>query len=304
MRFIEVEEDSEGQRIDNFLVKSLKGVPKSKIYRCVRKGEVRVNGGRVKASTKLKLGDRIRIPPIRTAKAPEDAVSGQLIDILYNSIIYEDNRMLIVNKPPGMAVHGGSGINAGVIEALRRLRPEEKSLELVHRLDRDTSGCLMVAKKRSHLKRLQQFLNDKTALSKQYLAVVHGRWPKRKHQVNLPLQKNTLRSGERISRVSAGGKPSLTEFEVVKQSDQFSLLAIKLVTGRTHQIRVHCQHTGFPVVGDRKYGNEDLDRGLLPKRLMLHAERLVIPGVEQDQASIIVETEPDEAFIRMINSVK
>ncbi|HIG40441.1 MAG: RluA family pseudouridine synthase [bacterium] len=307
VRIVEIDESSDGQRIDNFLLKNLKGVPKSKIYRCMRKGEVRVNGGRVKASTKLKIGDKVRIPPVRQSQSTTPKPSQKITNILYKSIIYEDDMMLIINKPAGIAVHGGSGISIGVIEALRELRADDKSLELVHRLDRDTSGCLMVAKKRSRLKNLQQLLNDKTRLEKHYLAIVHGRWPKRKQHINLPLRKNTLSSGERMSIVATDGKPSRTEIDVICQNDEFSLLAVRPITGRTHQIRVHCAHTGYPIVGDEKYGNEKKDK-LLKKqgfgRLMLHASRLTIPASATGDKLIKVEAEAGDRFDNLVNTIK
>ena len=307
VRIVEVDESSEGQRIDNFLIKSVKGVPKSKIYRCIRKGEVRVNGGRVKVSKRLSLGDKVRIPPIRSSEPNTARASDRLLNILDHSIIYEDDRILIVNKPAGIAVHGGSGINIGVIEAMRQLRSKAKMLELVHRLDRDTSGCLMIAKKRGYLKQLQRLLNDKTKLRKHYLAIVHGRWPRRKQHIDAPLRKNTLASGERISQVSPEGKPSLTEVNVITQNDEFSLLAIRPVTGRTHQIRVHCQHIGYPVVGDVKYGFDEKDKIIRKQglgRLMLHAERLHIPAIEPGDKEIDVQAKIDAQFEKLAESIR
>ncbi len=189
VQLIEIDENASGQRVDNYLLKILKGVPKSRIYRILRKGEVRVNKGRVKASVKLQLGDILRVPPIRTSNEDEIKVAGKwMLETLENAIIYEDKRLLIINKPSGIAVHGGSGISIGVIEAFRQLRPEQKDLELIHRLDRDTSGCLMIAKKRSCLRSIQAMLSNKTKLEKHYLAVVHGKWPRRKQHVDAPLR--------------------------------------------------------------------------------------------------------------------
>lgn len=302
VRYIEIDEISAGQRVDNFLLRILKGVPKSRIYRCLRKGEVRINGGRSKASRRLMAGDRVRIPPLRTSQgSPAKATTG-LVNILHNSIIYEDDRILIINKPAGLAVHGGSGVAVGVIEAIRQHRPEEKSLELVHRLDRNTSGCLMIAKKRKYLKSLQQLLANKVELEKHYQAIVHGRWPKRKQHVDVPLRKNTLSSGERICIVASDGKPCMTKIRVSKQNDEFSLLEIRPITGRTHQIRVHCQHAGYPIVGDDKYGAEKLDKQLRKRgfqRLMLHASKLVIPAIDVGDDPIIVEAETDDEFAAM-----
>jgi len=305
VRIVEVDAESDGQRIDNFIAKFLKGVPKSRIYRCLRKGEVRVNGGRVKPSSKLAAGDKVRIPPIRISQTETPTASSGLLDKLYNLIVYEDDRMLVVNKPCGLAVHGGSGISIGVIEGMRQLRPEEKNLELVHRLDRDTSGCLMISKKSSILKKLQSFLVKKDELEKHYQTIVHGRWSKRKQHVDLPLQKNTLSSGERISRVHADGKQSLTRFSVEQQNESFSLLNVQPITGRTHQIRVHCAHLGHPIVGDPKYGAEQLDQSLKPKpgRLMLHAAKLIIPPLQPGDKTTVVVADYDERFLKFIDRI-
>lgn len=305
VRIVEVDAESDGQRIDNFIAKFLKGVPKSRIYRCLRKGEVRVNGGRVKPSSKLAAGDKVRIPPVRISQTETPTASSGLLDKLYNSIVYEDDRMLVVNKPCGLAVHGGSGISIGVIEGMRQLRPEEKNLELVHRLDRDTSGCLMISKKSSILKKLQSFLVKKDELEKHYQTIVHGRWSKRKQHVDLPLQKNTLSSGERISRVHADGKQSLTRFSVEQQNESFSLLNVQPITGRTHQIRVHCAHLGHPIVGDPKYGAEQLDQSLKPKpgRLMLHAAKLIIPPLQPGDKTTVVVADYDERFLKFIDRI-
>jgi 23S rRNA pseudouridine955/2504/2580 synthase len=308
VQLIEIDENSAGQRVDNFLVKILKGVPKSRIYRLLRKGEVRLNKGRIKASVKLQLGDTLRVPPIRTSSDDEPETARRwLLDALNNSIIFEDARLLIINKPTGIAVHGGSGVSIGVIEAFRQMRPEQKGLELIHRLDRDTSGCLMIAKKRSCLRNIQALLANKTKLEKHYKAIVHGKWPRRKQHVDLPLQKNTLKSGERISTVSAEGKSALTRVAVIEQSSSYSLLSLQPITGRTHQLRVHCQHPGFPIVGDEKYGNEEKDavlKGAGFRRLMLHAEKLVIPPLEPGDKAIEVVAPIDLSFKAMIENIK
>lgn len=308
VQLIEIDENASGQRVDNYLLKILKGVPKSRIYRILRKGEVRVNKGRVKASVKLQLGDILRVPPIRTSNEDEIKVAGKwMLETLENAIIYEDKRLLIINKPSGIAVHGGSGISIGVIEAFRQLRPEQKDLELIHRLDRDTSGCLMIAKKRSCLRSIQAMLSNKTKLEKHYLAVVHGKWPRRKQHVDAPLVKNTLKSGERISSVDANGKSALTRISLLDQSTDYSLLALQPITGRTHQLRVHCQYTGYPIVGDEKYGLELQDAALKRqgmRRLMLHASRLVIPATEPGEKTISVEAPVDGSFQRMIKTIK
>ncbi len=272
--FTEVGSEHAGQRLDNFLIRHLKGVPKSRIYRLLRKGEVRVNKGRVKAETRLKEGDVLRIAPIRVAERGAPAVPGQQLKrYLAENILFEDDGLLIINKPSGLAVHGGSGVSLGVIEALRSERPKAKFLELVHRLDRETSGCLMLAKKRSVLLALQQAM-QRNQVEKRYMALVKGDWPRGKSTINAPLKKNQLSGGERMVRVDAEGKASVTHFKIAQRLKGISLMEVKLETGRTHQIRVHCQFSGQPIAGDPKYGdmhfNESLrDSGL--RRLFLHA---------------------------------
>ena len=287
---ISINEDQAGQRLDNFLIARLKGVPKSKIYNVIRKGEVRVNKGRIKPEYKLMAGDSIRVPPIRTAEAGTEAkASHQMMSLLSKSILFEDDGLLVINKPPGLAVHGGSGITLGLIETLRQMRPEARHLELVHRLDRDTSGCIMVAKKRSYLRHLQAALREKSAgaggITKVYQALVIGDWPKRVHQVNAPLLKTEVAGGERVVRIHPEGKPSLTEFKLLQRFDGFSLIEARPITGRTHQIRVHAQYAGCALVGDEKYGSDEVNeamRGQGIKRLFLHASSLSFYLPESD----------------------
>ena len=279
VRFLRIDASAEGQRVDNFLLRELKGVPKSHIYRLLRKGEVRVNKGRIKPEYKLQAGDELRVPPIRMAEpdAPP-TVSRGLGEHLESAILFEDDALLVVNKPSGLAVHGGSGVSFGLIEALRALRPQAKFLELVHRLDRDTSGCIMVAKKRSALLKLHEALRG-DGVDKRYLALVAGEWPAHKGRVEAPLEKNTLRSGERVVRVSANGKAALTEFRVVERFPQVTLVEARPITGRTHQIRVHAQFAGYPLACDDKYGDKAADarfRELGLNRLFLHAKSLSI----------------------------
>jgi|TARA_B110000259_G_scaffold52186_1_gene61375 23S rRNA pseudouridine955/2504/2580 synthase len=275
--YVDIGPEQAGQRLDNFLIKTLKGVPKSRIYRLLRKGEVRVNKGRVKAVTRLKEGDIVRLPPIRVAERGEmPAVGRPLSQYLADNVLFEDEGLLIINKPSGLAVHGGSGVSLGAIEALRAEHPELRFLELVHRLDRDTSGCLMLAKKRSVLLALQQDLQN-NHIEKRYTALSKGRWPKGKNTINAPLRKNTLLSGERMVRVDVTGKASVTHFKILKQYPSATLLDIKLETGRTHQIRVHCEFAGQPIAGDPKYGDEEFNESMKPlglKRLFLHARYL------------------------------
>lgn len=275
--WVDIDQDMAGQRIDNFLITHLKGAPRSLVYRILRKGEVRVNKKRVKAPYRLQPGDQVRIPPVRTSEEkPQPVVSGSLAEKLEQAVLYEDTDLLIVNKPSGIAVHGGSGINLGLIEALRQIRPDARFLELVHRLDRETSGCVMIAKKRSALRKLHDDLRQ-NRINKIYQALVIGSWPKRKHQVKAPLRKNELRSGERVVRVSPEGKDSLTDFRILQSFNGYTLVEAKPITGRTHQIRVHCQFAGHPIVGDDKYGDDEVNKTMKTvgiRRLFLHAIEL------------------------------
>ncbi|AXF75444.1 23S rRNA pseudouridine(955/2504/2580) synthase RluC [Erwinia tracheiphila] len=272
---VTISADEAGQRIDNFLRTQLKGVPKSMIYRILRKGELRVNKGRVKPEYKLEAGDEVRIPPLRVAEREEEAVSPKLAKVaaLDGAILFEDDHLLVLNKPSGTAVHGGSGLSFGVIEGLRALRPDARFLELVHRLDRDTSGILLVAKKRSALRSLHEQLREK-GMQKDYLALVKGQWPSHLKTVQTPLLKNILQSGERVVRVSSEGKPSETRFKVEERYAYATLVKASPVTGRTHQIRVHTLHAGHPIAFDDRYGEKSFDMQLAGsglKRLFLHA---------------------------------
>lgn len=278
VHFIAISADEAGQRIDNFLRTQLKGVPKSMIYRILRKGEVRVNKKRIKPEYKLEAGDEVRIPPVRVAEREDDNVSPKLAKVaaLEHAVIYEDDHILVMNKPSGTAVHGGSGLSFGVIEGLRALRPEARFLELVHRLDRDTSGVLLVAKKRSALRSLHEQLREK-GMQKDYLALVRGQWPSHVKAVRAPLLKNILQSGERIVKVNTEGKPSETLFKVEERYAIATLVKASPVTGRTHQIRVHTLHAGHPIAFDDRYGEADFDQQLSGtglKRLFLHAAAL------------------------------
>lgn len=277
VQFITIDAEQDGQRIDNFLKTQLKGVPKSLIYRILRKGEVRVNKKRIKPEYKLCVGDEIRVPPVRVAEENE-LPSSKLgsVQALANQIIFEDDAIIVLNKPSGLAVHGGSGLSFGVIEGLRALRPESRFLELVHRLDRDTSGLLLVAKKRSALKHLHEQLRVKT-MRKQYLALVRGQWQPHVKVVNAPLLKNILQSGERIVRVNSEGKPSETRFQIMQKFAHATLVMASPITGRTHQIRVHTLHAGHPIACDDKYGEREFDEQVKKAglhRLFLHAYRL------------------------------
>lgn len=266
--------ERDGQRVDNCLSALLKGVPRSLIYRILRTGQVRVNGRRAKPDTRLAEGDTLRIPPVRTARREEGAPPPALMAQLRQAVIFEDKHFLAIDKPSGIASHGGSGVSHGAIELLRAARPGE-SLELVHRLDRDTSGVLVLARSRAGLTGLQRLIREGRT-TKQYLALLSGHPARAKFDVNAPLRKSVLQGGERMVRVADDGKPALTFFRQVQRYAGATLMEVTLDTGRTHQIRVHAAHVGHPLAGDPKYGDRDANRrfreaGL--KRLFLHAAR-------------------------------
>jgi 23S rRNA pseudouridine955/2504/2580 synthase len=272
VRYIDVTEDDAGQRIDNYLLARLKGVPKSHIYRILRSGEVRINSKRADASQKVVAGDHIRIPPVRVAErgTPEPAPHFKL------PVLYEDEQLLAIDKPAGIAVHGGSGVAHGVIESLRSMRPGAKFLELVHRLDRETSGVLLLAKKRSSLTLLHEMMRTRS-MDKRYLVGVAGRFRNERQRVRLALAKRVTKEGEKRVSVAEEGQESETIFHLVERSPEFSLLEAELLTGRTHQIRVHLAHLDHPVLGDDKYGDFELNRRLRKeglKRMFLHAAKL------------------------------
>jgi 23S rRNA pseudouridine955/2504/2580 synthase len=281
-----------GQRVDKVLARLLPGVPHTRLFRLLRKGEVRLNGKRVSGEVRVAEGDVLRVPPVRL-EAPEPAVdaparlarvSSRIVEQVSQAIIHEDERLLVVNKPAGVAVHGGSGVSTGVIEALRAARPEE-TLELVHRLDRDTSGCLLVARKRSMLRSLHALLRDDVvargedaAFDKRYLVLLRGKWELGRKLIDAPLRTDIRVGGERTVKVDASGKAAASEFRVVQFFGALAtLLEVRLLTGRTHQIRVHAAYAGHPVAGDEKYGDEDYNRQLRAfglNRLFLHAHSI------------------------------
>lgn len=271
-------EEAAGQRLDNFLFRHCKGVPKSHVYRILRSGEVRVNKGRVDATYRLRAGDNVRLPPLRIAERPRDELDEAAKARVDLPIIFEDDALLVIDKPDGIAVHGGSGVSFGVIEALRRQRPQAKFLELAHRLDRETSGILLVGKKRSALTVLHDMFREHGAgADKRYLVLVKGRWMNETQHARQPLYKYLAESGERRVMVRDDGKPAHTVFRLLARWPGMSLLEAQLKTGRTHQIRVHLAHLGFPILGDEKYGDFDLNRRLRPeglKRMALHAWRM------------------------------
>ncbi|MDH5784930.1 MAG: 23S rRNA pseudouridine(955/2504/2580) synthase RluC [Chromatiales bacterium] len=305
VQMVEVDEGSSGQRIDNFLLKQLKGVPKTRIYRILRKGEVRVNKKRIKPDYRLNCGDIVRIPPIRVSERGETPrPTDRVLRLINESILYEDDAILILNKPSGLAVHGGSGISHGVIEGLRALRPDARFLELGHRLDRDTSGCLVIAKKRSALRAFQTLLRE-GGMEKYYLTLLKGEWKGGGRRIDAALRKNELKSGERVVRVSEEGKPSLSIFNPVTTYSDCSLMRVKLVTGRTHQVRVHAQHAGHPIAGDDKYGDEAFNREMAGrglKRLFLHAAELHFTLPEH--GTIHVEAPLDECLRTLLHDLE
>jgi 23S rRNA pseudouridine955/2504/2580 synthase len=276
VQHFEVTPDEAGQRLDNYVHKRLGEIPRSKVYRVIRKGEVRVNGHRAGPDTRLQAHDKIRIPPVRV-RPPEEIgrPSSDLQETIRKAIVYEDARLLVIDKPSGIAVHGGSGVSFGVIEALRAARPDEH-FELAHRLDRDTSGCLIVARNTATLRVVHALLREEnTTFEKRYLALLKGPWDLGKKRIDAPLRTDTRVGGERTVRVDASGKPSLSEFRPVQFfGRRATLMEVGLLTGRTHQIRVHAQHAGHPVAGDEKYGDETYNeemRTLGLSRMFLHA---------------------------------
>lgn len=285
VRYLVIEEG--GQRIDNFLITHLKDIPKSHIYRLLRKGEVRVNKKRAKPDYKLQAKDELRLPPMvlpeRTVKRAPD----RLMEAINKQVVYEDNYFLVINKPTGVAVHGGSGVSFGVIEALRQARPKEKYLELAHRLDRETSGCLLLVKKPSILREVHQLLRQRDQVDKRYIALLKGKVPFKKEKIiNAPLKKFELAGGERVVRSQPDGKAAETRFKLLKSFNMASLVEAKPITGRTHQIRVHAQVMGHPIASDEKYGEKEFNKAMNKyglKRLFLHSHYLqfVLPSTGQ-----------------------
>jgi len=304
VEFVTVGPDQEGQRIDNFLLRHLKGVPKTLVYRILRKGEVRVNKGRIKPDYRVHTGDEIRIPPIRRAADEKRPPSDRSVTALSDRILYEDERIIIINKPSGMAVHGGSGVSHGVIEAMRHWRQDLHYLELVHRLDRETSGCLVLAKKRSALRQLHELLRE-GLVEKRYLALVKGPWSRGRERIVMKLRKNTLRSGERMVNVSDDGKTAISTFQPLAVGKQASLMEIYIETGRTHQIRVHAASLGHPLAGDDKYGDREFNRQMHKlglSRLFLHARSLAFM-LEEPHKSIAVNAPLDSDLTQLLDKL-
>jgi 23S rRNA pseudouridine955/2504/2580 synthase len=296
VRQIEVDSEGAGTRLDQFLMRLLPSVPRSRVFRIVRKGEVRVNGKRAEPQTRLSVNDRIRIPPVRPAPATEPGKpSAALLERIRAAIVYEDERILVLDKPSGVAVHGGSGVSCGVIETLRALKPQE-SLELVHRLDRDTSGCLIVARRGAVLRDLHALLRG-DGFEKRYLALLKGKWDLGEKRIDAPLRTDTRVGGERTVRVAAGGKPSVSTFRPVQFFGRTAtLVEVTLETGRTHQIRVHAAHAGHPVAGDDKYGEaafNDALRALGLTRMFLHASSVSFQWPQGGEFSINTPLPPE-----------
>jgi 23S rRNA pseudouridine955/2504/2580 synthase len=299
-RHIEVGEERAGQRLDNFLMRLLGDVPRSRVYRLVRRGEVRVNGRRAKPEQRLQWRDSVRVPPLRREESnPSAAPSARLLEAMAQAIAYEDERLIVLDKPPGVAVHGGSGVSFGVIEALRALRPKD-SLELVHRLDRDTSGCLLIARKSSALRSLHALLRE-GRFEKGYLALVKGHWNLGHKRITAALRTDLRVHGERTVRVHPHGKAAVSEFRPIQFfGKKATLVEVALHTGRTHQIRVHAAHAGHPIAGDEKYGDEAFNqrmRELGLKRLFLHAHRV---GFEWPQGGAFSTSAPLPADLRTV----
>lgn len=274
MQLIEVSEHADGQRLDNFLLSRLKGLPKSHLYRLIRKDEVRINKKRCQPDSRLAAGDVVRVAPLRLSEQEPAAMPGAgLVQLLSHSVLYEDEHLMVINKPAGLAVHAGSGLRIGLIEALRAMAGESDFRELVHRLDKDTSGCLLIAKNGKVLKLLQADLKHKV-MQKTYQALVHGVWPEDLVEVTVSLQKNQPHAGERVVTVAIDGKSALTRFRVLQAYTTASLIEAMPITGRTHQIRVHCQYAGHPIIGDRKYTFDRRHDFTAVRHLNLHAAQL------------------------------
>lgn len=296
-RLRQIGPDNQSRRIDNYLFSEFKNIPKSRIYQMLRRGEVRINGGRIKPSYKLQPGDQVRIPPTRQTIADEPAPAGDFLkQKVGDSFIYEDDELVVLNKPAGIVVHSGTGRSWGVIELLRVLRADANTWQLVHRLDRETSGCLLIAKSMPVLRRLNAALVA-GELEKEYLSLLKGRLPVRKREVKAPLASHRTGMGERMVAVDVSGKTAQTQFETLREYPQATLVRVRLLTGRTHQIRVHASHLEHPVAGDDKYGDRDFNRlmrqlGL--RRIFLHASQLELPASMGFRCRRFVAPLPDE----------
>ncbi|MCW8924046.1 MAG: RluA family pseudouridine synthase [Gammaproteobacteria bacterium] len=290
-RIVQIDANHAGQRIDNFLMTQLKGVPRSHIYQLLRSGQVRVNSGRKKPLYKLKLDDKVRIPPARINNDNQATIPDSVIRLIEESVLFENDDLMVINKPSGIAVHSGSGLAFGVIEALKQKQPEQ-FLELAHRLDRETSGCLLIAKNRNTLTWLHKLLRDETGkgIGKYYLALVTGQW-QGMNTIDAPLKKS-MRGGEHMVEVNKEGQHAISHFETKKIYNQYTLVEVKIETGRTHQIRVHAAHAGHPVAGDKKYGDSKSNQAIKKlglKRLFLHAARIELPASSPNNKALTIE---------------
>jgi 23S rRNA pseudouridine955/2504/2580 synthase len=277
VQLVDIGSRNHDQRLDNFLLSQLKGVPKSRIYKLLRSGQVRVNKGRKKPSYRVQEGDQVRIPPVTMVEKPDSEAPAYMLEKISNAIIFEDDRLLVINKPTGIAVHSGSNVPYGVIEILRQLRPEADMLELVHRLDRETSGCLLIAKTRPALTKLHEIFRSDDDMQKTYRAILMGRWQGGERLIDVPLKKNQLKGGERIVTVDEAGKEARSLFTPLDYFERATSVEVKLFTGRTHQIRVHAAHEQHSIAGDPKYGDKNFNQYLKKhkfKRMFLHAYNL------------------------------
>lgn len=294
-----INENISGQRLDNFLLNQLKGVPKSKVYSIIRKGEIRINSKRKKPSYKLVTGDEVRVPPIKTSTKENQFVPTNIIALLRNSIVKENDDCIVLNKPEGIASHGGSGISIGVIETIRNFGKSYRDAKLVHRLDKDTSGCQVIAKNNKFLRNCNKLISERK-VKKTYQAVVHGNWTHKDGIYEINIEKNMLLGRERMVRISEGGKIAKTFFKVIESSQHFSLIQCELITGRTHQLRVHLAELGFPIVGDKKYG---IKENMFPngsgykKRMYLHANSFISKDL-----NIHINVKPPKEFKKILKN--
>ena len=294
-----INENISGQRLDNFLLNHLKGVPKSKIYSIIRKGEIRVNSKRKKPSYKLVFSDEVRVPPIKTSSKENQFVPTNIITLLRDSIVEENDDYIALNKPEGIASHGGSGISIGVIETIRNFGKSYRDAKLVHRLDKDTSGCQVIAKNNKFLRNCNKLISERK-VKKTYQAIVHGKWSHKDGIFEINIEKNMLIGKERMVRISEGGKIAKTFFKVIESSKDFSLIQCELITGRTHQLRVHLSELGFPIVGDKKYGIKEvkLPKGSgYKKRMFLHANSFI-----SEDLNIHLKVRPPKEFKKILKN--
>lgn len=293
VRLVTVSAAQANRRIDNFIIRELAKVPKTRIYQMLRRGEIRVNGGRIKQDYRLQAGDQVRIPPVHYRESEKKTLPNKrLVELVRDSVIFENRELIALNKPSGIAVHGGSGQAFGVIETLRYLRPDDSELQLVHRLDRDTSGCLLIAKNIDYLRWLHDCLRD-GRIEKEYLALVQGRLENKVLEVSVPVRKNVTRAGERMTTASEQGKSALTRFNRSKKYRGATLARVRINTGRTHQIRVHASYIKHPIAGDGKYGERDFNRKMRQlglRRLFLHAASLRLPAYPGRQKPLTIES--------------